>query len=518
MLLSRKRGSTSSFTLKLFSISVVLILIPDNFFAYPVFGTKSYGRSIGLPHRVPATPYLHAYQQPQPHAQTRYGRGIPSGPSYYPAEPIANYPYAQDYPESEFYYVQEPGSFSAYPYYPTGSNTNGNMKYPVYQSVVPYYYGDGRHGYYGYDEGSYPIYDLQEETEQEEEREQREEALPIGQETWFEGGAASERHPKADSMEDANAAFLQNLIMSQMYNDANGGHVLRHPSYTGSSYSVPDDETQDTSMYDIGKSQISGDYQNTDEELENEDVRELKSLVKKNQSGELNDHLGKIPVSWFPAMTTKFNNHEQPWYTHSSVVENTQRPEYYEPIWFATDSGPWFENSWSSGMSYKRNAEPLYQSIRSYNKKQESSEYGPWIPKGTINFSDRKGNDITASGTKVAKMYQEQRKSAAAQNVKTTNPIRYATTTPRPTTFAATQPPVEATSSSAADFDPRRGQKEVALLRPATPVRHPFTPNGMDKILARSRPSARHASSVYGTIKQILNMEQELQKVRTVRC
>jgi hypothetical protein len=499
----------------LLSLSIVLILIPDTFFAYPVFGTKRYGRSAGLPHRVPATPYLHAYQQPQPHAQTHYGREIPSGPSYYTADSIVNYPYSQDYHDNDYYYVQEPGSFNTYPYYPTGSAPNGNMKYPVYQSVVPYYYGDGHHGYYGYDEASDPVYDLQEEIQQEEEREEREEALPIGQETWFEGAGASQRHPKGDSMDDVNAAFLQNLIMSQMYNDANGGHVLRYPPYVGSSYPVTDDESQDSSMYDTVRSQVSSDYQNSDEELEDEDVRELKSLVKKNQSGELNDHLDKSPVSWFPAISPKLNNHDKPWYTHSSVVENTQRPEYYEPIWFPTNNGPWFENSWSSGMSYKRNSEPTYQSIRSYNKKQESSEYGPWIPKGTINFSDRKGNDITASGAKVSKTYQEQRNLAAAQKVQTTTPTRFATTTPIPTTFAVTQSPVEATSSSAADFDSRRGQKEVALLRPPTAVRNPFTPQGMDNMLTRSRPSARHVSSVYGTIKQLLNMEQELRKVRT---
>lgn len=520
MLFSRSRGSSSSFKPNILYLSLVLILIPDTFFAYPVFGTKRYGRSTGLPHRMPASPYLHAYQQPQPRAQTQYGRAIPSGPTYYTADSMVNYPYTQDYPDNDYYYGQEPGSFSTYPYYPTLGATNGNMKYPFYQSVVPYYYGDGHHGYYGYDEASDPLYDLQEEIQQEEEREEREEALPIGQETWFEGSGASQRHPKGDSIEDVNAAFLQNLIMSHKYNDANGGHVLRRPSYVGSSYSVADDENQDSSMYDVGRSRSQvpgdyqyGDYQYNDEEAEDEDVRELKSLVKKNQSGDMNDHLGKNPISWFPAMSTTLNNYDQPWYTHSSVVENTKRPEYYEPIWFPNENGPWFENSWASTMPYKRTSDPLYQTFRSYNKKQESSEYGPWIPKGNINFSDRKGNDITVTDKKVAKKYQDQRNIVAAQKVKSTIPIRFATTTPLPTAFAVTQPPVEATNTPAADFDSRRGQKEVALLRPPTPVRHPFTSQDMDKMLARSRPAARHATSVYGTIKQLLNMEKELQKV-----
>jgi hypothetical protein len=441
---------------------------------------------------------------------------------------MVNYPYTQDYTDNEYYYTQEPGSFSAYPYYPTGSATNGNLKYSVYQSVVPYYYGDGRqrlgYGYYGYDEATDPVYDLQEEIQQEEEREEREEALPIGQETWFEGGGASQRQSQGDSMADVNAAFLQNLIMSQMYNDANSGHVLRNSPYVGSSYSVADDSNPDTWTYDTerSRSQISGDYnQNSDEELEDEDVRELKSLVKKNRSGEMTDHSASSP-NWFPAISTKQHEYDQIRYkTHNSVVDNTHRPDYYEPIWFPTENGPWFENSWGSSMSYKRSSEPLYQSIRSYNKKQESSEYGPWIPKGTINFSDRKGNGImsSASNTKFAKIYQEQHNSDGSQKVKATltdtTPIRFTTTTPIPTISAVTLPPVEATSTSAAEFDSRRGQKEVALLRPPAPVRHPFTVQAVNKMLTRSRPASHHVSSVYDTIKQLLSMEQGLRNVST---
>jgi hypothetical protein len=446
-----------------------------------------------------------------------------SAPTYYTGDSVVNFPYTQDYPDNDYYYAQDPGSFGSYPYYPTSNGMNGNMKYSLYQSVAPYYYGDGHqrvgYGYYGYDEGSDPVYDLQEEIQQEEEREEREESLPIGQETWFEGGGVSQRQPQGDSLADVNAAFLQNLIMSHMYNDANSGHVVRHPPHDGALYSVGDDGSW---TYETGRTrgQDSGEYQNSDEDLEDEDVRELKSLVKKNRSGEPNGHTGNSPNNWFPALSTKQNDHDQTWYTHSSVVDNTHRPEYYEPIWFPTENGPWFENSWGSGMSYKRSSEPLYQSIRSYNKKQESSEYGPWIPKGNINFSDRKGNGmiIPASGSKVAKTYHEPH-IAGSQNVKTSpikgTPTPSATITPIPTTSATISSPVETTTISGAEFDSRRGQKEVALLRPPTPARRPFTAHTMDKMLARSRTPARQPSSVYDTIKQLLSMEHGLRKVRT---
>ncbi|XP_069687175.1 uncharacterized protein [Periplaneta americana] len=496
---------------------MIVIIIPETLFAYPVFGTKRYGRSTGLPHRVstwriPAPIPLQAYQQPQPRSQSHYGLGIASAPAYYTTDPIVSYPYAQDYPDNDYYYAQEPATFSSYAYYPTvGGAVNGNLKYSVYQSLVPYYYGDGHqrlgYGYYGYDDTSDPVDDLQEEIQQEEEREEREEALPIGQETWFEGGGASQRQSQEDSMADVNAAFLQNLIMSQIYNDANSGHIMRHPTY-----SVVDDGSHDNWMYDTGRSHVpvSTDYfQNSDEELDDEDVRELKSLVKKNRSGELSDHLGGSAGNWFPAVPSKQQAREQAWYP------NTHRPEYYEPVWFPTESGPWYENSWTS---YKRNAD-TYQSIRAFTKKQESSEYGPWIPKGTINFSDRKGNAIIppVSATKFPKVYREKYNSITNSKVKPVGSesvtARY-TTIPVPTSTMSTvtSSPVELTSTSAVEFDSRRGQKEVALLRPPTPVRHPFTAPAIDKIMARGLPAPRHGSSVYDTIKQLLNMEQGLRK------
>ncbi|GFG36281.1 hypothetical protein Cfor_00813 [Coptotermes formosanus] len=523
MLFSCTTDSSSSFVLNIFSLALIFIFIPDALVAYPVFGTKSYGRSTGLPHRVstwgfPAPPPLQPYQ----HSQTHYGLGISSAPNYYAADSVVSYPYTQDYPDNDYYYyAQEPSTFGNYPYYPTGTSvTNGNMKYSAYQPLSPYYYADGRqrmgYGYYGYDETRDPVYDLQEEIQQEEEREQREETLPIGQETWFEGGSDSQRQTQGDNMADINAAFLQNLIMSQMYNDANSGHVQRHPPY--SSYSVTEDGNQDSWVYDTSR---TDNYENNEEELEDEDVRELKSLVKKNRSGEFEDHSGNGQNKWHSTIPSKQNDQDQTWYTHSSEMVNAYRPDYYEPIWFPTENGPWFENNWGTSMSYKRSNEPLYQSIRSYNKKQESSKYGPWIPKGNINFSDRKGNGITASasGPKIAKIHHEEHNADRARKVKTTPtdkfPVHFTTSTPIPTTSAVTSSPDKGTSTSPTESESRRGQKEVALLRPPAPARIPLTEQPVDKMLTHSRPNAHHGSSVYDTIKHLLGMMKGLPKVRT---
>jgi hypothetical protein len=398
------------------------------------------------------------------------------------------------------------------------------MKYSLYQSVAPYYYGDGRqrmgYGYYGYDEESDPVYDLQEELQQEEQREEREDSLPVGHETWYERDSDTSRQPQRDGLADANAVFLQNLIMGHMYNDANSGQIVRHPPHDGPSYSTD----EGIWAYEAGRtgSQVSGDYQNRDEDLEDEDVRELKSLVKKNRSGDFGDNAGKSPSNWFPAVPMSQNDRAQTWYGHSPVVDNMHAPDYYETIWFPTENGPWFETGWSNGMSYKRSSQPVYKSIRSLNKKQESSEYGPWIPKGNINFSDRKGIGMKAavSSSKAAKNYHEQHpygskndKISSIENI----PNHSATTTPIPTTSALTSSPVETTSIPGAGFDSRKGQKEVALLRPPIPARHPFTLQAVGKIPTKSRTASRHPSSVYDTIKKLLRMEQGLRKVSSTQ-
>ncbi|PSN50042.1 hypothetical protein C0J52_04200 [Blattella germanica] len=324
--------------------ALLLLALATASSAYPVFGTKRYGRSTSssgaLPHRVAAPTW--GVPAPVPHYAV--------GPTYYAS--------AQDYPTDDYYYAAAEPS-TTYSYLPPPPP-------PVYRHQ-PYYYGYG-YGYYD------PVDDLQEEIHEEEEEEEAASALP--QE------AAWQRD-----------AFLQNLIASQLYND---GRILRHPAPAPAYY------PSSSSSYDAGP-----DYDSQEDVggVDDEDVRELKSLVKKTRM---------------------------------------RGPEYYEHVWFPTENGPWFENSWA----------PYYK--RSSKKQQESSDFG------AISFTDRKAN--------------------AASRPTTTVPP----TTPAPT------------STGAPDFDARRGQKEIALLRPPTPARNP----------ARGRSAA--SSGVYDTIKQLLSMEQGL--------
>ncbi|KAG8242232.1 hypothetical protein J6590_070067 [Homalodisca vitripennis] len=201
----------------------------------------------------------------------RYGRSMtaawPPLPVYYP--PRAARPLY--YPESEYYYPQE--AF----YYPAVD------KYPVYQSVIPSYYVDQqRPYYYGYDEISEPVDDLPEDMMEEDDRS---DSLPYGQESWA-----------SDSNADVNARFLQNLILAQMYNDKYG--------------SAAESEEGDRWVYG---EPVKVSKQKTMAK-EDEDVRELKSLVRgpeRDQRRDRSDKKSRKQKEDIFAAQTKPNNWDE---------------------------------------------------------------------------------------------------------------------------------------------------------------------------------------------------------------
>ncbi|KAI4462911.1 hypothetical protein MML48_4g00018580 [Holotrichia oblita] len=227
-------------------LQVIIILCSPTVYSVPVYGTKRYGRSVIVPRPTWNT---------QPYQQLIRTQRYPM--SYYDM-----YPYSQSYLD-DYYYPQE-----AYPiYYPARTS-----KYEVYQAVMPYYYNDRPlvrpNYYYGYADGVEPVVDLEEEILQEAEREEREDAQPIGQEMYYENESTN------DDLDDVNAAFLQNLIMSQMYNDAMAG---QRDYSQKSSYRDSDDVYGKWEEYPVDNGK---EYYQEDEE-----VKELKNLA--NQSEKL---------------------------------------------------------------------------------------------------------------------------------------------------------------------------------------------------------------------------------------
>lgn len=319
--------------------AVLLVACQFSSGAYPVFGTKRYGRSVASWSPMPL-PY---YQPP------RASRPFVS--PYYDADTL------------EYYYPQDP-----YGYFPTPPE-----KYPVYQSLVPYYYSEQRrpYGYYGYEEGTDPVDDIQEEI-LEEDREERGETLPYGQETWYGGNAQ-------DGNAEANAVFLQNLILAQMYNDGRYPYV---------NYPTKEDETE---SWVYGEPKAMKTEPATKED---EDVRELKSLLRKEPDN-----------------------------------KKSRRDDVDDVFGGQMDNSKQLRKEWQ----YKRSDKGM----------------------------------------------------TTGRKLRTGSPV----STEAPSTVV-----------------PQKGQKEVVLPRPATPVR---APHFQKFVNTRSREP-----SVYDTIKKLLHMQEQLEQVR----
>lgn len=194
---------------------------------------------------------------------TRYGRPAaapaPSPLYYRPARP---YPYTDTYAD-ELYY--QPMPVVHYPYYPVSSPYN---EADMYRTAYPYYYTP--YGYYGNEE----TYNPAEETIHEDPTRvggARADALPVGQETWFEGDSTPSWRTDYD---DVNAAFLQNLIMSQMYDEALDKSSIESDEKQNQNSLHESDEYDEHRV-----PEYYGDRNTRD--FEDEDVRELKALAGK---------------------------------------------------------------------------------------------------------------------------------------------------------------------------------------------------------------------------------------------
>ncbi|CAH2016087.1 unnamed protein product [Acanthoscelides obtectus] len=244
-------------------IRAVLILLTPATFAYPsaIYGSSA-NRYSHAPRRLRA-----AYEPP---AYPSYQAQPVIGPRYHPLSYYKVYPYSDTYnaqQDDTYYYPQEAGT--SYPmYYPRTS------KYEVYQAMLPYYYTDTPYGTsYDYD----PAAELQEEI-QEAEREEREEAQPIGHESFYE----NDNDNSQDNYAEVNAAFLQNLILSQMYQDQMAKEKQQVYQEKGIPFNGYLDYEDSYSQANDKQSYLESDT--TTAASEDEDVKELKQLPKQNKN------------------------------------------------------------------------------------------------------------------------------------------------------------------------------------------------------------------------------------------
>lgn len=305
-------------------------------------------------------------------------------------------PYLQEYSD-EYYLPQE------YPmYYPQMKGMN--PKYDFYQAM-PYYFEDRHMGRDGYYMDQMDPEELQEQLQQEEDRLEREESLPVGQETWYQNDDSNHE----DSIDDINAAFLQNLML---YNDALSNK--NEPYYP------------QKDLYNEDLMKTYTEEPNTNKNLEDLDVQELKMLAKPGKKQRKNKNKNKNKKEKVQKEVPNDDWLEYP-------PKRNQLPNSLEPL-------------------------PNFQ----------SSTYYP----DSSSFSPRKQ------------------------------------TLSKP--FSSTPPPM---SNHLPEKPNQRGQKEFVLIRPATPVRKPFTKPVMD-LLNQKNGERKRDPNVYETIKHLLEMEKSLEKVR----
>ncbi|CAH0559978.1 unnamed protein product [Brassicogethes aeneus] len=332
-------------------LQVIITLCMQSTFAVPIYGTKRYGQSYRM------TPYYPMVRS------TRH-------PTNYPEV----YPSTGNYDE---YYTPDGLPI----YYPKTS------KYEVYQAVMPYYYQERplSHYNYYYDD---PYATLQEELLAETEREEREDSQPIGHEVMYQKDYEHER----DDTDDTRVAFLQNLILTQMYNDKERAKQQKPQGYDG---------------YDYDLQQYDEPYY-SDEDKDVDDLKELARNQNKNQQ--------------IPKQTNE-----------------------YLPHW--------------------------------YNKKPSQK-----VVANLFNTEAKRGN-----------VNQQNQQKEVKHNE-------------RKMIFKVTpteQPIVEGTSKG-------EGQKEIVMMRPATPVRNPFS-NQVLEMMSKSDDKKKRSPSVYDTIKKMLEMEKSLE-------
>lgn len=376
--------------MKLLLVMSMLLLVPYESLAHPVFGTKRYGRTGAAP---------------SPHP----GWGAAS-PSYYVETTPRMHYLDHDYYYQPLYYYGAPMGMRG-----------------VYQPPPPPpYYAYGRYGYgygYGYGHGPRnahyyddPVDDLQEEMHQEDERE---EALPVGQEMWYENDADGER--RDDSIDDVNAAFLQNLML---YNDA------------------------------MADADVGDDYYRYEEP---------------ETSGNIDDGYAiDAPYAYYAPWTDTGRKH--PGDLDEDVKELKMLQE-----------------------------EPKKQRKAQGGKKQRKERKGEaeqrirMLEKGAAN------KKTPSSGANDSEAWIKWSGDKRAVTGATTSTMT-TTTTP--------------SAGEIAQRDARRGQKEVVLVRPATPVRRPFSEPVM-QLLQRThqQPERKRTPSVYDTIKHLLEMEKSLEQV-----
>lgn len=403
---------------------------------YPFFTGKQYYRTVPIRRSyvsIPINRYRNEYQLPE------Y-----EDPPYLP---VNQYNYEYNNVLDKYPFVQYIG------YYPDRNYYNDKM---YRKNSESYEYFDDRNTQESDDDDDIITDDNY--------RQEKPENYPYGQETWYK----EELPTKYDDRNaEANAAFLQNLILAQMYQDAKNrytyGYGENSDDYDHQQwfYGVPTTEVDE-------KEKVKQYFKNK----EDEEVKELESLARKKGKSK------KLKGKELPSYNSKQKNIEiieKPTKSKSKMTDD----EYFD-LQKQIIVNNRKNNFLSNGDDYFK-----------INKKQNYDYSTGDVMNNNNNFWDS------------YKQTNNNKKIKNLSNSNNKNSIRNEKNLESETTTSSTILP----SSSSATINPSFiGQKEVVLPRPSNPVRRrrPF-----DEISSRSLSQP----SVYDTIKKLLNMEKELQRV-----
>ncbi|XP_053696838.1 uncharacterized protein LOC128744089 [Sabethes cyaneus] len=465
---------------------------------YPVFGTKRYTRANLLPPSnygsslsMPAYPIVPQYYESPP----QYTMAMPS----YSMNPSsADYYDDSGYYNSNYYYVppvhRRHQRQDRYPSYGLPTYRGEYKPTPYYYAHAPSYsYSDDR-------ESNNPLDDLHEEMLQEDERERARDYMPVGQEQWYESPA---RH-------SADSTFLRNLIMyNKQMNSLRNNQPDSAEEYD--EYDVGEPDYYDAPYADNGNSYSSyiNPYNNANSDSrstlskitslrnsmaknaleDDEEVQELKSLIHQQK----NSRVAQQPQLHQPQFQQSFKQYQDEPSTSDPILDTKQQQQ----------------RSMSSDYQQYGNTDNWQQDSPSYSSYDYENEYDD----NNWSHWDRKRN---VQPKKVAfPMFPFT--SAPTTAAPTVAPSMAVTVAPLLTTSA--KPPSQAQTQT------HNGQKEVAVPRPAAPVRNPFAnlnalqkqPKGHHPAgtvvngVAQAKPVKVKPSSVYDTIKKIIDMQQNLE-------
>ncbi|XP_055541864.1 probable serine/threonine-protein kinase mps1 [Wyeomyia smithii] len=470
---------------------------------YPVFGTKrytranllppsNYGSSLSIPAYPPAPQY---YDSP-----SQYTMALPS----YSMNPsTADYYDDSGYYNSNYYYVppvhRRHQRQDRYPSYGLPTYRGEYKPTPYYYAHAPSYsYSDDR-------ELNNPLDDLHEEMLQEDERERARDYMPVGQEQWYESPA---RH-------SADSTFLRNLIMyNKQMNSLRNNQPDSGEEYE--EYDGADPEYYDTPYADSGNAGYSSyinPYDNSNNNNnansnsrstlskitslrnsmaknaleDDEEVQELKSLIHQQKNSRVAQQQQQLHQ---PQFLQSFHKLQDELPTAAPIPDIKQQQQ----------------RSMSSDYQQNGNTDSWQRDSPSYNSYDYENEYDD-------NWShwDRKRN--------------VQPKKLALPIFPFTATPAAVTTTTTPTVVTVETLTTSAKPSQAQTRNEYNGQKEVAVPRPAAPVRNPFANlSGLQKqsghhptagtvvnMIAQAKPIKVKPGSVYDTIKKIIDMQQNLE-------